>query len=210
MKPFAESCVQNRGPILNVLRPLLADRKALLEIGSGTGQHAVYFAPEFPQLIWQTSDVPEHHSGIQMWLDESEANNIKSPLVLDVLQSDWPATRYDSVFTANTLHIMNPAMVETCIAGVGQLLEVGGLFIVYGPFNYNGQYTSESNAEFDRWLVRRGTGSAIRDFERINELAGAAGMVLEQDVAMPANNRMLVWCKLPVGLYNQGEAPINK
>lgn len=196
MKPFSESCVQNCEPILEVLRPLLADRKALLEIGSGTGQHAVYFAPEFPQLIWQTSDVPEHHPGIQLWLQESESGNIKPPLKLDVLQADWPAIRPDAVFTANTLHIMNPAMVKACIAGIGGLLQTGGLFIVYGPFNYGGQYTSESNASFDQWLAQREAGSAIRDFEWVNELANNAGMVLEQDVAMPANNRMLVWRKL--------------
>lgn len=198
MKPFSESCVQNCKPILEVLRPLLADRKELLEIGSGTGQHAVYFAPEFPQLIWQTSDVPEYHPGIQMWLDESETDNIKPPLVLDVLQADWPAIQPDAVFTANTLHIMDSAMAEACILGVGSLLQAGGLFIVYGPFNYNGEYTSESNAAFDRWLAQRGAGSAIRDFEWVNELAGVAGMVLEQDVAMPANNRILVWRKLPL------------
>lgn len=196
MKPFSESCVQNREPILEVLRPLLADRKELLEIGSGTGQHAVYFAPEFPQLIWQTSDVPEHHPGIQMWLQESESGNIKPPLTLDVLQADWPVIQPDAVFTANTLHIMNPAMVKACVAGIGGLLQTGGLFVVYGPFNYNGEYTSESNAHFDQWLAQREAGSAIRDFEWVNELANNAGMVLEQDVAMPANNRTLVWRKL--------------
>nr|CAA6805860.1 MAG: FIG01059727: hypothetical protein [uncultured Thiotrichaceae bacterium] len=195
MKPFSESCVQNCTPILEVLRPLLVDRKELLEIGSGTGQHAVYFAPEFPNLIWQTSDISAHHPGIQLWLEEAAQANIRLPLTLDVLQADWPAINPDAVFSANTLHIMDSAMVEACITGVGELLQSGGLYIVYGPFNYNGEYTSESNARFDQWLAQRNAGSAIRDFEWVNELATDAGMALEQDIAMPANNRILVWRK---------------
>ncbi|MEZ5537992.1 MAG: DUF938 domain-containing protein [Thiolinea sp.] len=196
MKPFSESCVQNRQPIIDVLKPLLKDCKELLEIGSGTGQHAVYFAPELPHLSWQTSELSRHHPGIQLWLDEAALPNVRPPLTLDVLQADWPAILPDAVFSANTLHIMSPEMVEACILGVGGLLRPGGLFIVYGPFNYNGEYTSESNARFDQWLAGQNPESAIRDFEWVNELAEDAGMELKDDVAMPANNRILVWRKL--------------
>lgn len=196
MKPFSESCVQNRQPILEVIKPLLQDSKTLLEIGSGTGQHAVYFASELPHLSWQTSDQTQYHPGIQMWLDEAGLDNLKAPLTLDVLQADWPPIRPDAVFTANTLHIMSPGMVEACLSGVGGILPPGGLFIVYGPFNYGGKYTSESNAGFDLWLARQNPDSAIRDFEWVNELAAEAGMELQDDVAMPANNRILVWRKL--------------
>lgn len=195
IKPFSESCVQNFPPILAVIKPLLVDCKTLLEIGSGTGQHAVYFAAELPQLTWQTSDVAEYHAGIEMWRQDAALDNVKAPLTLDVLQADWPPLQPDAVYSANTLHIMNPEMVKACIAGVGKLLQTGGLFIVYGPFNYQGKYTSESNADFDQWLAQRGVGSAIRDFEWVDELAQAAGMTLVDDVAMPANNRILVWRK---------------
>lgn len=187
--------MQNRQPIIEVIKPLLRGCKELLEIGSGTGQHAAYFAPELPQLNWQTSDQSQYHPGIQMWLDEAGLPNVKPPLKLDVLQADWPALQPDAVFTANTLHIMSPQMVEACIAGVGQILQTGGLFMVYGPFNYHGEYTSESNARFDQWLAQQNPDSAIRDFVWVNELVEDAGMVLQDDVAMPANNRILVWRK---------------
>ncbi|MEZ5480177.1 MAG: DUF938 domain-containing protein [Thiolinea sp.] len=195
MKPFSESCVQNREPILAVLKPLLADSQAVLEIGSGTGQHAVYFAPELPHLRWQTSDVAEHLPGIRQWLAEAALPNLPEPLQLDVLQPHWPDVNVDAVFTANSLHIMNWAMVQACFAGVGELLQPGGRFIAYGPFNYGGQYTSPSNARFDQWLARQGRGSAIRHFEDLQQLAQAAGLQLYEDFAMPVNNRILCWEK---------------
>ena len=195
MKPFAESCQQNRGPILEVLRVELADRSRLLEIGSGTGQHAVYFGAEFPQLLWQTSDVAEMHSGIQAWLDEAGLANVLAPLTLDVCQDDWPQHSYDAVFSANTAHIMAWSQVECFMRGIGRVLQSGGVFCLYGPFNYNGRYTSESNARFDSWLKSRDPLSGLRDFEALDDLARAAGLVFERDYAMPANNRTLVWSK---------------
>lgn len=192
-KPFAESCEQNRAPILAVLAEVFADRRRVLEIGSGTGQHAVYFAPELPHLVWQTGDVPAHHAGIRMWLDEAGLANVLPPVALDVCRSDWRHARYDAVFSANTLHIMGWPEVECFFAGIGAVLEPGGVLAVYGPFNYGGAFTSESNARFDAWLKARDPASGVRDFEAVDALARAQGLVLQRDFAMPANNRTLVW-----------------
>lgn len=194
-KPFSESCVQNRGPILAVLRVWFADRRHVLEIGSGTGQHAVYFAPELPHLVWQTADVPPHHAGIRAWLDDAALPNVRPPLALDASDPAWHGGRYDAVFSANTLHIMSWPEVAQCFAGIGAVLESGGTLVIYGPFNYNGAYTSESNARFDAWLKARDPASGVRDFEAVDALARAQGLVLQQDIAMPANNRTLVWRK---------------
>jgi len=194
-KLFSESCVQNRAPILAVLREVFADRRRVLEIGSGTGQHAVYFAPELPHLLWQTPDVPAHHACIRAWLDEAALPNALPPLALDVNDTAWHSDRYDAVFSANTLHIMGWPEVERFFAGVGKVLEPDGVLTVYGPLNYNGRYTSESNARFDAWLKARDPASGVRDFETVDALARAQGLVLHRDIAMPANNRMLVWRK---------------
>jgi cyclopropane fatty-acyl-phospholipid synthase-like methyltransferase len=193
VKPFAESCEQNRAPILEVLRNELTGKTRLLEIGSGTGQHAVYFAPEFPQLTWQTSDVREMHPGIRVWLDEAGLDNVLPPLALDVCRDRWPSARYDAVFSANTAHIMSWSQVQCLIAGVGRVLVPGGVLCIYGPFNYGGQFTSESNAGFDAWLKARDPLSGVRNFEDLDNLAGKAGLVLKTDYEMPANNRILVW-----------------
>lgn len=192
-KPFSESCVQNRDPILAILRTLFADRRHVLEIGSGTGQHAVYFGAELPHLVWQTADVPQHHSGIQAWLEEAALPNVLPPLALDVNDTAWRSGRYDAVFSANTLHIMGWPEVEKFFAGVGTVLEADGILAVYGPFNYGGHYTSESNARFDAWLKARDPASGVRDFEAVGAQARAHGLLLQQDIAMPANNRTLVW-----------------
>lgn len=195
MKPYAASCDENREPILAVIKPLLSKSQAVLEIGSGTGQHAVYFAEQLPHLIWQTSDQLEYHAGIKAWLQDAKLPNVYPPLLLDVRQADWPDLKIDAVFTANTLHIMSWAAVQACFAGVGKLLPSAGLFIAYGPFNYGGQFTSPSNARFDQWLKQRDPDSGVRNFEDLNLLAIQAGLELETDYAMPVNNRILVWRK---------------
>lgn len=195
MKPYSESCVQNRDPILSVIEPLFRDRKDLLEIGSGTGQHAVYFAARMPHLTWHTSDLDENHAGIRAWLDEAALPNTTGPLVLDVSSNHWPDLEVDAVFSANTTHIMHLEEVVALFDGVGRLLRKEGLFCLYGPFNYGGQYTSESNARFDEWLHERDPLSGIRDFDDLDRLAVQAGMRLEHDYAMPANNRILCWRK---------------
>lgn len=177
-KPYAESCEQNRAPILAVLREVFADRRRVLEIGSGTGQHAVYFAPELPHLTWQTADVPAHHAGIRLWLEDAALSNVLPPLALDANDASWHGGRYDAVFSANTLHIMSWSEVEKCFAGIGAVLEPDGVLAVYGPFNYGGRFTSESNARFDAWLKARDPASGVRDFEAVDALAAAQGLVL--------------------------------
>ena len=194
-KPYSESCEQNRAPILAILRDVFADRNHVLEIGSGTGQHAVYFGAALPQLRWQTADVLAHHPGIAAWLNEAALPNVLPPFELDANSTNWHTGRYDAVFSANTLHIMSAQEVERCFAGIGQVLEPGGVLAVYGPFNYQGQFTSESNARFDQWLKSRDSASGIRDFEVVDALARQQGLALQQDYAMPANNRTLVWKK---------------
>ena len=194
-KPFAESCEQNRAPIIAVLVEVFAGRRRVLEIGSGTGQHAVYFAPDLPHLVWQTADVAQHHAGIRQWLAEAALPNVLPPLALDVNEASWHRGRYDAVFSANTLHIMSWPEVEKFFAGVDAVLEPGGVLTVYGPFNYGGAFTSESNARFDAWLKARDPAAGVRDFEAVDALARAHGLTLQRDIAMPANNRTLVWLR---------------
>lgn len=195
-KPFSESCERNQQPILEVLARAFADRRMVLEIGSGTGQHALFFGARLRHLQWQTSDLPENHAGIRAWLEEAALANVLPPVALDV-GGDWPDIRVDAIFSANTLHIMAWPMVEAMFRGVGQVLTSDGVLCVYGPFNYAGAFTSESNARFDAWLKARDQASGIRDFEAVDRLARAQGLVLMHDMAMPANNRTLVWRRSP-------------
>jgi len=191
-KPNAPSCEKNREPILGVLRQHFADRQQVLEIGSGTGQHAVFFAEHLPHLIWQTSDRAENLPGISAWLDEATLPNTPPPLLLDV-QKTWPAGRYDAFFSANTLHIMPWAAVESLFAGLAGILAGDAKLAIYGPFNYGGQFTSDSNASFDRQLKEVAPHQGIRDFERVHALAQRAGLSLLEDRVMPSNNHCLVW-----------------
>lgn len=191
-KPFAPACERNRGPILDVLRTHFADRRRVLEVGSGTGQHAVFFAAALPWLTWQCTDLAPHLPGIRQWLDEAGLRNTPPPLALDIA-GPWPPGPYDAVFSANTLHIVDAATVEAFFAGVGRVLADSGVLVVYGPFNEGGTYTSPSNREFDAWLKARDPRSGIRDVEAIRALAAQVGLHAIDDVAMPANNRCLVW-----------------
>jgi SAM-dependent methyltransferase len=193
MKPYAESCEQNREPILAVLREAFDDRRRVLEIASGTGQHAVHFGQALPHLVWQTSELPENHAGIQAWLDEAQLPNVLPPLAIDVNAADWPAESFDAIFNANTVHIIAWPAVERLFTGIGRVLAAGGIVCMYGPFNYGGRFTSESNARFDAWLKSRDPNSGVRDFEAIDRLAEAQGLRLLRDVAMPSNNRTLIW-----------------
>lgn len=193
MKPYSESSEQNRDPILAVLREAFADRSHVLEIASGTGQHAVYFGAALPHLIWQTSELPENHAGILAWLVEAALANVLPPLALDVNDPDWPVGMVDAVFNANTVHIVGWPAVERMFAGIGRVLAPGGIVCIYGPFNYGGRFTSESNARFDVWLKNRDPESGVRDFEAVDALAAAQGLELIDDVEMPVNNRALIW-----------------
>ena len=191
-KPYAEACERNRDPILEVLREHFADRHRVLEVGSGTGQHAVHFAAALPHLIWQTSDLEASLPGIGLWVGQARLANLPPPLELDVF-GPWPTARFDAVFTANTLHIMSWAGVRALFAALPGVLTENGLLAVYGPFNYDGTFTSPSNAAFDVWLKQRSPASGIRDFSAVDALARSAGLSLVEDRAMPANNRTLVW-----------------
>lgn len=193
MKPFSESCERNKQAILSIIKPLLINRQHLLEIGSGTGQHAVYFAEQLPHINWQTSDRQENHSDINLWLADSVATNIEQPLNLDVIEDPWPDKKYDAVFSANIVHIMPWQAVQACFAGVGKILKKCGIFMLYGPFNYKGEFTCESNRNFEGWLKSVDPERGIRDFEAVNRLAEKASMQLITDCEMPANNRILVW-----------------
>ncbi|MCE7032295.1 class I SAM-dependent methyltransferase [Lysobacter sp. GX 14042] len=205
-KPFSPACERNRGPILEVLRGYLGNARRVLEVGSGTGQHAVHFAASMPWLAWQASDRVENLPGIRAWLDGAALPNTPAPLALDV--DRWPALAvepFDAVFSANTLHIMAWPQVQAFFAGIGTVLAPAGLLVVYGPFNYAGAYSSESNRAFDAWLRSRDPASGIRDFEAVDALARGMGLRLQDDVAMPANNRCLVWRQR--GIATTGSSP---
>ena len=196
MKQYSDACDENRAPILAVIRDVFGDAHQVLEIGSGTGQHAVYFAEQLPWLYWQTSDLPVSHASIHAWIDEAGLDNVLAPLTLDVKDNPWPLERqYDGVFSANTTHIMSWPMVQAMYAGIGQSLLPGGYLCVYGPFNYDNTYTSPSNARFDDWLRARDPDSGLRNVEDLDTLANASGMTLQADYEMPVNNRLLVWVK---------------
>ena len=204
--PFSPACERNRDPILSVLRKHFGDRKRVLEIGSGTGQHAVHFAGALPQLIWQASDCAENLPGIRQWLDEAALANTPAPLLFDVAVQRAPVAAdeavvqwaagglpYDAVFSANTLHIMSWREVEQLFAALPALTTPDARLIVYGPFNDDGQFTSDSNAAFDASLKRRAAHMGIRDAADVDALAQAVGFGLIDDIAMPANNRCRIW-----------------
>ncbi len=182
-----------------MLKSAFQHSRHVLEIGSGTGQHSVYFAPRLPQLVWQTSDLADSHAGIQAWHAAHGAPNLLAPLEFDLATDAWPATKdpsgFDAVFTSNTCHIVAWPLVQRMFDLVGSHLPEGGVFAIYGPFNYGGHFTSDSNRAFDAWLRQRDARSGLRDFEAIVALATEHGMELQLDQAMPANNRTLVFRK---------------
>lgn len=194
-KPFSPSSEENKQVILQAIQGFLTPRSSVLEIGSGTGQHAVYFAAKMPHLTWQTSDLNESHAGIKQWIAEANLNNVLPPLNLNVSGNDWPSASYDAVFSANSFHIMAKPNVEDFFTNVVSVLNANGVIMIYGPFNYNGQFTSESNARFDLWLKQRDAQSGIKDFEWCHQLAESVGLKLLDDITMPQNNRLLVWRK---------------
>lgn len=192
-KPFSAASERNREPILAVLRNVLPERRHVLEIGSGTGQHAVHFAAAMPWLTWQASDRPDNLAGIRQWLDEAALTNTPAPLPLDVNDSNWPPGPFDAVYSANTLHIMNWPEVGTLFARLASIVSEDALLAIYGPFNKQGCFTSPSNARFDAQLKAQTPHMGIRDAEAVDKLAADAGFALKNDIEMPANNRLRVW-----------------
>ncbi|MEC8328231.1 MAG: DUF938 domain-containing protein [Pseudomonadota bacterium] len=194
MQPYSKACENNKDPILSILKSAFSNATSVLEIGSGSGQHAVYFAPALAHLSWQTSDVLANHQGMMAWLDAFPSPNLLPPLALDIAEP-WQITQYDGMFTANTLHIVSPQLVEAFFEKVNRFLAQNGTLCIYGPFNYHGEFTSPSNAEFDQWLKVKDNTRGIRDFEWICQLAVKAGLELITDHEMPANNRLLEFIK---------------
>jgi cyclopropane fatty-acyl-phospholipid synthase-like methyltransferase len=193
MLPSSEACERNKGPILEVLQSAFAATREVLEIGSGTGQHAVHFAAHMPNLRWQPSDTGEYLDSLRVRIDQEGGANLAQPLLLDVRTRPWRVPGFDAVFSANTLHIMSWEAVCEFFRAVGAQLLRPGVLSIYGPFRYAGRYTSESNAAFDRFLRERDPQSGIRDFEAVDELARQEGLELDRDYDMPAHNRTLVW-----------------
>jgi len=195
-KPFAPACERNREPILGVLRAVFTEPGSILELGSGTGQHAVHFAAALPHLRWQTTDLPVQLPGIRQWLAEAKLPNLPEPLALDANDPSWPVTAVDGVFSANTAHILRWVQVEALFRGVGRVLVPGGRFCLYGPFNIDGRHTSPGNARFDAELRRQDPTRGIRDLADLDRLAGDAGLAREAMHPLPANNRMVIWRRI--------------
>ena len=198
---WSEACERNRAPILAVLQRHLHDRRRVLEIGSGTGQHAAFFAAQLPHLHWQASDHPDHLPGIAERLAEAALPNLPAPWPLQAVLAPQPglaplpdaALAFDAVFSANTLHIMSWAHVQALFAGLQAVMAEDALLCIYGPFNDHGDFSSDSNRQFDVWLKARDAEAGIRDAEAVDALAAAQGLQLIDDVALPANNRLRVW-----------------
>lgn len=192
--PVAPACERNREPILACIEPLFGSCRRVLEIGSGTGQHAAWFAPRLPRLNWVTTDLVSQHEGIRAWIEASGATNLEGPFELDTLRQPWPELgAVDAAFSANTAHIMREAAVQGMFEGLGERLPPGAPFCLYGPFMEQGRHTSESNARFDAELRARGEGMGVRDVGWLLQVAAVAGLKLESIEPMPANNRVLVW-----------------
>lgn len=196
-KPYSAACDRNKEPILEVLKEIIlpTDRR-VLEIGAGTGQHAVYFAPHFPQVDWFPTDLSDKLAGMKIWFEEAKIPNIQKPVRLDVAKDDFPKLKFDVVFTANTFHIMHWKDCKSFMKLLGHRLRENSRVVIYGPFKYNGEYTSESNAQFDLTLKERDPLSGIRNYEDVLSNMEKNGFELVVDYDMPANNRLLVFNRL--------------
>ncbi len=192
-KPYSQASENNKEPIRQILAPYIKAGGILLEIGSGTGQHGEHITQHYPDLAWQTSDQTAYLDGINLWVADAQRDNFKAPLELEVSTAKWAHEKVDFLYSANTAHIMSWEEVEKFFEFVPNALKEGGYFFLYGPFNYQGQFTSESNARFNDWLKEQAPHRAIRDFETVNKLACEQELELIADNPMPANNRLLVW-----------------
>ncbi len=196
MLPFSEACERNKVPILEVLRAAFADRTQVLEIGSGTGQHAVHFAAHLTHLTWHPTEQLTYLADLAARVKLEGTRNLRAPTVLDVKQTVWPLRSVDAVFSANTLHIMGWAEVEAMFRGIDAVLAPHGVMCIYGPFRDNGRYTSDSNRDFDLMLKERDPLSGLRDLTDIGALAGRHALRLRIDHDLPANNRLLEFVRL--------------
>jgi SAM-dependent methyltransferase len=192
-RPYAEYAARNAAPILEILEREFSSASRVLEIGSGTGQHAVAFAAAMDHLHWQTSDLDENHAGIRAWVDDSGIDNIAPPLSMDVRDAEVENGIYDAVFSSNTAHIMGIDAVEKMFSLVGEALRPGGVFCLYGPFRQGGEFNTMSNADFDANLRQRDVVMGIRDIEKLDEFALAVGLQRVRFYAVPSNNNVAVW-----------------
>ncbi len=195
MKQSSPSCERNKEPILAVLREILVEPGLVLEIGSGSGQHAVHFARGLPHVIWQPTDVAANLPSISAWRDEAGLANLRAPLDLDLFSGDWPVRAAQAVVCINTVHIVSWEGVKRLFAGAARRLAPRGILYVYGPYRYADRPLEPSNEEFDRWLKARDPLSGVRRFEDVNCAAMENGLTLAGDRAMPANNRSLWWTR---------------
>lgn len=196
--PFSDTCERNKQPILEVLERHFPKRGFVLEIGSGSGQHVVFFAGKLKLLKWQPSELPENLPALTARIEAEGSDNIKPPIAIDVLaddQSGWPERVLSAVFSANTAHIMNWQGVRAMFEHVGGKLKERGVFCLYGPFNEGGKYTSDSNRSFDLQLKSRDPEMGLRDVRSLELLAEKNSMRLVDQVSMPANNQTLVFMR---------------
>ena len=192
--PFSEACERNKEPILEALGRIFPTSGRVLEIGSCTGQHLVFFAPSFPELSWQPSDQLDYLEGLSARIRLEGSPNILEAIELDV-SKEWPGQLFDAVYSSNTAHIMSWESVCAMFAGVGSCLLPGGVFCLYGPFNEGGRFTTVSNQDFDCSLRARDATQGIRDLEALETLASGQQMKLTQQFRLPANNCLLVFHK---------------
>ena len=192
--PISVSCQNNRDPIVQQLARIFKETSQVLEIGSGTGQHAVWFAPRLPWLDWQPSDLENRQSDINSWLNVYPAPNLRKPIVLDV-SNVWPKTCYDAIFSANTSHILSWENVQYMITGAASILPKDGIFCLYGPFKFHGIDLAQSNATFDMELKATSPKRGLRHVELIDEIAQRLGLKITENLSMPRNNRILLWEK---------------
>lgn len=192
-KNYSPACDRNKEYILEVIKPLLKENDRVLEIGSGTGQHSVYFGEHIPYIVWQTSDLLENHESISEWIEESNLTNVLKPIIIDASKDDWHNQNFNFVFTANTFHIMSFEFVKKLFEGLNKVLNQDSYFAVYGPFNFNGNYTSDSNREFDLFIRDKYPSGGIRNFEDIKEVAKANRFDFHKKFDMPSNNQILVF-----------------
>ena len=192
--PTSVSCQKNRDPIVKELARIFKKTSKVLEIGSGTGQHAVWFAPRLPWLDWQPSDLENHQDDINKWLRSYPAPNLRKPIVLDV-GSVWPKTCYDAIFSANTSHILSWENVEYMITGAASMLPKNGIFCLYGPFKIRDMDMAPGNAAFDKKLKVSSPKRGLRHVEMIDKIATSSGLQMTENVSMPENNRILSWIK---------------
>jgi cyclopropane fatty-acyl-phospholipid synthase-like methyltransferase len=195
VKPFSEASERNQDPILQVLKQWFTKEGQVLEIGAGTGQHAVYFAKHLLHLNWLPTDREANLPGIRLWIEEAALSNLRAPVRLDVRDAQWPASDVDYVYSANTAHIMSWPEVELMFAGVGRALRPKGVLCLYGPVNRNGEFTSESNRAFDAALRAQDPNMGLRDDRALVALGKSCGLVFVGDHSMPAKNRLLVWSR---------------